>query len=53
MSELGEDENDIDYLDDEDLGDEEPNEVPKQANYHLQGEQILSEFILDSDQAIK
>lgn len=35
LSEIGEDENDIDYLDDEDIGEEEPNEVPKSVNYHI------------------
>lgn len=41
LSELGEDENDIDYLDDEDIGEEEPNEIPKPANYQQRGDDLL------------
>lgn len=48
LSEIGEDENDVDVLD-EGVGEEEPNEVPAIANYPKRGDEVLAEFVIDGD----
>lgn len=49
LSELNEDENDMDLLEEEELGEEEPNEVPKEIAYPIKGEELLNRFRLEGD----
>lgn len=46
LSEIGEDENDVDIMEDDELGEEEPNEIPRNINYFPWGEEILKEFVI-------
>lgn len=51
LSELNEDENDMDLLDEEGLGEEEPNEIPKEIPYPERGDELLEKFKLEGDKA--